>query len=68
MPFLASDLVHIVLLLFFPIISLYPVPADELKGWQKASESVATEWVKEVSAKGYDGNKLLTEARALLAN
>ncbi|MCK0506427.1 TRAP transporter substrate-binding protein [Aromatoleum anaerobium] len=46
----------------------YTVPADELKGWQKASESVATEWVKEVSAKGYDGNKLLIEARALLAN
>lgn len=47
---------------------LHTVPADEVSRWQKASESVAVEWVKEVSAKGYDGQKLLDEARALLAN
>lgn len=48
--------------------TFYTVPAAEVGKWQKASESVAAEWVKEVSAKGYDGQKLLAEARALLAN
>lgn len=48
--------------------TFHTVPADEVSKWQKASESVALEWVKEVSAKGYDGQKLLDEARALLAN
>ncbi|AYH46134.1 TRAP transporter substrate-binding protein [Azoarcus sp. DN11] len=48
--------------------TFYTVPAAEVQKWQKASESVAADWVKEVSAKGYDGPKLLAEARALLAN
>jgi TRAP-type transport system periplasmic protein len=42
----------------------YTLSAGELKQWQKAADSVANEWVKEVSAKGYDGQKLLAEARA----
>lgn len=48
--------------------TFYTMPRDELKKWQEASESVTAEWIKEVSAKGYDGQKLLGEARALLAN
>ena len=46
--------------------TFYVVPAAELQRWQKASEGVTNEWVKDVSAKGYDGKKLLEEAKALL--
>jgi TRAP-type C4-dicarboxylate transport system substrate-binding protein len=42
------------------------LPAAELQRWVKASENVDDDWVKEVSAKGADGKKLLEEARALL--
>ncbi|NMG56266.1 TRAP transporter substrate-binding protein [Aromatoleum aromaticum] len=48
--------------------TFYMVPAEEVKKWQKASESVTAEWVKEVTAKGHDGQKLLAEAQALLNN
>lgn len=40
--------------------------ATELDRWIKASENVDDEWVKEVTAKGADGKKLLEDARALL--
>jgi len=42
------------------------LPANELQRWIKASENVDDEWVKEVTAKGADGKKLLEDARALL--
>lgn len=48
--------------------TFYTVPAAEVKNWQKASESVAADWVKEVTAKGHDGQRLLTEAKALLSH
>lgn len=48
--------------------TFYTMPADELKKWQEASASVSAEWVREVGAKGHDGQKLLAEARALLGN
>ena len=38
----------------------------EMQRWVKASEGVEGDWVKEVSAKGADGKKLLDEARALI--
>ena len=38
----------------------------EMQRWVKASENVDDDWVKEVSAKGVDGKKLLEEARALI--
>jgi TRAP-type C4-dicarboxylate transport system substrate-binding protein len=38
----------------------------ELQRWIKASDSVDDDWVKEVSAKGADGKKLIEEARALV--
>jgi len=38
----------------------------EMQRWVKASDSVDDDWVKEVSAKGADGKKLLEEARALV--
>jgi TRAP-type C4-dicarboxylate transport system substrate-binding protein len=38
----------------------------ELKRWIKATENVDDEWVKDVTAKGADGKRLLEEARALI--
>ncbi len=38
----------------------------EMQRWIKASDSVDDDWVKEVTAKGADGKKLLEEARALI--
>ncbi len=38
----------------------------ELKRWMKATENVDDEWVKDVTAKGADGKRLLDEARALI--
>ncbi|KON81529.1 TRAP transporter substrate-binding protein [Azoarcus sp. PA01] len=46
--------------------AFYTVPAAEVQHWIKASEGVALEWVKEVTAKGYDGDKLLADAKAML--
>lgn len=46
--------------------TFYTVPAVELKRWEKASQSVTADWMKDVAAKGMDGKKLLDEARAAL--
>jgi TRAP-type C4-dicarboxylate transport system substrate-binding protein len=40
-------------------------PAEYAR-WVKATDSVAQDWVKDVSAKGNDGNKLLSTAKTLL--
>jgi TRAP-type C4-dicarboxylate transport system substrate-binding protein len=42
------------------------LPEAELARWVKASENVDDDWVKEVSAKGANGKRLLAEARALI--
>jgi len=47
--------------------SIYVLPADEYKAWEKAAEGISAEWVKDVTAKGYDGAKLLGEVKALAA-
>lgn len=39
---------------------------DELKNWAKASQSVFDDWIKEVSAKRFDGAALLKSARGLI--
>lgn len=46
--------------------TFYTVPAAEVKVWQKAAESVTSEWIKEINAKGKNGQKLLDEARSLM--
>jgi TRAP-type C4-dicarboxylate transport system substrate-binding protein len=46
--------------------SFYLIPASELKEWEKASATVTSDWIKEVGAKGYDGNQILQEAKRLL--
>lgn len=38
----------------------------EYKRWEKATENVAEEWIKEVNAKGGNGKTLLNDAKALL--
>ncbi|MDO8788011.1 MAG: TRAP transporter substrate-binding protein [Sulfuritalea sp.] len=40
--------------------------ATEYQRWEKATEIVAQDWIKDVAAKGGDGNKLLESAKALL--
>jgi len=35
--------------------------------WRRTASVVADDWIKEVGAKGIDGNKLLSEARELIA-
>jgi TRAP-type C4-dicarboxylate transport system substrate-binding protein len=40
-------------------------PAEYAR-WVKATDSVAQDWIKDVTAKGNDGNKLLSAAKALL--
>ncbi len=44
--------------------NFYTLPAAELKRWEAATARVADEWVKDVSAKGFNGKQLLTEAKA----
>lgn len=39
------------------------ITPDEYQRWVKASEGVAEQWVKEVTAQGHDGRRLLKEAR-----
>lgn len=46
--------------------TFFSVPAAEVANWQKAAEVVNADWIKEVSAKGMDGQKLINEARALM--
>jgi len=44
--------------------TFYSLPAEEVKRWEAATASVTEEWVKDMTAKGFDGKKLLEEARA----
>ncbi len=46
--------------------TFYTVPAAEVANWQKASEPVFADWIKEVAVRGHDGNKLISEAKALM--
>ncbi len=46
--------------------TFYSVPAVEAAAWQKAAEPVVAEWIKEVGARGFDGQKLINDAKALM--
>lgn len=46
--------------------SIVKLDAKELERWIKASDEVDDQWVKDVSAKGFDGKALLEDARALI--
>lgn len=43
------------------------VPAAELVRWQRAAQPVMTDWVGEMNRRQLDGDRLLADARALLA-
>lgn len=47
--------------------TFYTVPSSELENWRKLAQPIADEWVKDVTAKGHDGKKLLAGARSLIA-
>jgi TRAP-type C4-dicarboxylate transport system substrate-binding protein len=47
--------------------TVYVVPAAELANWRSAAQPVLTEWVRDVSKRGLDGDALLADARALIA-
>ena len=42
------------------------ISADEYKRWQKATENVDDDWIKEANGRGANGKALLDDARALL--
>jgi hypothetical protein len=44
--------------------TFFTLPAAEIKRWEIATAGVADEWVKEVTSKGFDGKRLLDEAKA----
>ena len=46
--------------------SFNTIPLEELKKWEQAAQPVVDEWVKDVTAKGYDGKALLQSARDLI--
>jgi TRAP-type C4-dicarboxylate transport system substrate-binding protein len=46
--------------------TVYVVPAAEVHKWEKAAQKVTDDWVKDVTAKGFDGKALLEEAKAAL--
>jgi TRAP-type C4-dicarboxylate transport system substrate-binding protein len=46
--------------------TIHFMPEAEIERWKKALDNVDDEWVKEATAKGADGKRLLEEARALV--
>ena len=42
----------------------YTLPSAELRRWEKATAIVTEEWIKDMTAKGFDGKRLFDEARA----
>ena len=42
----------------------YTLPEAELKRWESAISAIDDEWVRDMNAKGFDGKRLLDEARA----
>jgi len=46
--------------------TFYTVPDAEVASWHKPAEGVIADWVKEVAAKGLDGQKLINDATALM--
>ena len=43
------------------------IPKSELENWKKASDALDDEWVADMNKRGFDGNKLLDTAKALIA-
>ncbi len=47
-------------------VAVHVIPKSELENWKKATDQVDDEWVKDITAKGHDGKKLLQVARDLI--
>jgi TRAP-type C4-dicarboxylate transport system substrate-binding protein len=47
--------------------NIVALDAAETQRWRRTASVVADDWVKEMSAKGIDGKKLLSDARELIA-
>jgi TRAP-type C4-dicarboxylate transport system substrate-binding protein len=47
--------------------SIVVLDTAETQRWRRTAESVATDWVNEVKSKGIDGNKLIADAKAMMA-
>jgi TRAP-type C4-dicarboxylate transport system substrate-binding protein len=47
--------------------TFYVIPGSELVNWEKATANLPDEWIKDVSAKCYDGKALLQSAKDLIA-
>ena len=46
--------------------TVYEIPAAEIAKWQDATKPVAAEWIKDISGKGQNGQKLYDEAVSLV--
>ena len=47
--------------------SVNVIPASELKQWKALGNKLSADWVKEMNGKGLNGQKMLDDARALIA-
>lgn len=47
--------------------TVFVVPAAELANWQRAAQPVLVDWVADMKRRQLDGDRLLADARALLA-
>lgn len=47
--------------------TIYDIPVEEMERWREAALPVTQEWIKEISAKGLDGQALYDAAAALVA-
>ncbi len=47
--------------------TFHEIPKTELATWQAATQSVTSQWVSDMSAKGVDGERMLEEAQAMIA-
>ena len=47
-------------------VQIHPIAASELEKWKRATDQLDDDWVKEMTAKGLDGSRLLQAARDLI--
>lgn len=47
-------------------VAVHVIPKAELENWKKATDQVGDDWVKHMTATGYDGKALLQGARDLI--
>ena len=45
----------------------YTIPASELQAWRGVSDRLTASWIDEMKGRGYDGQAMVDDARALIA-